>query len=87
MLQCYTLEKVGEKLNGHHAEGEEPSGTIRVESIGESTGDESDDCWIHMLEYNPPRWISSSWVPCSTTTPSLKTRIKSKMMHEMRDLF
>lgn len=57
MLRCSILENVGRTLNDHHAEF---SRTFGAESRGESTGDESNDCWIHMLEYSPPCWSSCS---------------------------
>ena len=69
----------------HHGEWEEASGISPWESWGKPSGDEPDDCWTHMLEYNPPNRSNSSCVPRSTTTPSLKTRIKSEMVHRMRE--
>lgn len=59
--QGHVLKIAGQTTNSHHAELEAWfSETPSTESGSESTGDESDDCWIHMLKYNPPRWSNSS---------------------------
>jgi hypothetical protein len=48
-------EIVARTTNNRHVELEGFSETPSAEPGSESIGDESDDCWIHMLEYNPPR--------------------------------
>jgi len=70
--QCSAvLKTVGRMADSDHAE------------LGPGASDELEDCWIHMLEYNPARWSNSSWVPCSITIPSLKTRIKSNVVRRI----
>ena len=86
LFSTSTWSSLSEKQNLDYNYREGFPGNFPAESSGESTGDESNDCWIHMLEYNPPCWSSSSWVPCSSTTPSLKTRIKSRGVYMIKDL-
>ena len=47
-------ENADQVTGGHHAER---GGFSRASSVafGSKSMEESDDCWIHMLEYNPPR--------------------------------
>lgn len=47
-------ENVDQK-NSHHVERKGLSRTSSVVPRSGSMGEESDDCWVHMLEYNPPR--------------------------------
>ena len=60
VLQRHVLETVGQLMNSRHTVREGFSETSSVEPGSESIADESDDCWVHMLEYSPPRWSNFS---------------------------